>query len=133
LGSILGLSMNQGGLYIARFYTNIDSVADEAASLFQFVALFMFIDVQQCISCGVLRGLGKTVHATVVSATAYYLISIPIQLLLSFYWRMGLFGLWLGQTIGCSFQVLLNQYLVSWHFGDWKELAREARERMQAE
>jgi MATE family multidrug resistance protein len=118
---------------IAGFYTNIEVVAVAAAQLFRFMCFYSGVNALQCIACGILRGMGKTVPATVVTFISYYVISIPLQLYLTFYLDYGLYGLWTGQLIGSTFQVFANQYLISLRYGDWSVILEEARVRLIAD
>jgi hypothetical protein len=54
-------------------------------------------------------------------------------MILAFSLEMGLDGLWYAHMVGSLFHVALQQYLISWHYGDWKILAKEAKERIENE
>jgi len=74
----LTLSMFILSDFIASFYTNIEVVAVGAGQLFRFMCIYSGVNGLACIACGILRGMGKTVPATVVTLISYYVISIPI-------------------------------------------------------
>jgi multidrug resistance protein, MATE family len=84
------------------------------------------------VTCGVLRGLGKFVDATVMAIIAYYVVSLPMEYIIAFKLEYGLVGLWLGQMCGSLFHVLSTQYLISFHY-DWNKIAREAKEKHDME
>jgi len=83
------------------------------------------------VGAGILRGMGKTMPATVITIISYYGISIPLQMLFAFYFGLGLHGLWYAQILGTIFHCVSEQYLISCAYGDWSIIAREAVERMQ--
>ena len=82
---------------------------------------------------GVLRGIGKTVHASVITGISYWVISLPMEYLFAFYFGYGVIGLWIGQMCGSIFHALSYVYLVNFHFGDWVSVAREATKRLEEE
>jgi multidrug resistance protein, MATE family len=65
-----------------------------------YLAFFHQIDACQGISSGILRGLGKTTHASVAGGISYWLVSLPMEYLWAFKLEYGLMGLWYGQTFG---------------------------------
>ena len=48
------------------------------------LSVFYQLDGAQAVSSGVLRGIGKFSHATVVAIIAYYAISAPMAYLFAF-------------------------------------------------
>ena len=74
-----------------------------------------------------LRGIGKTTHASVAGIIAYWLISLPMEYFWAFKLEYGLMGLWYGQTFGSVTHASILLYLVWFHF-DWVQLSKEATE-----
>ena len=108
---------------IAEFYTNIEEVKEETIMLFAFLAVFHQADSIQGVAGGVLRGLGKTVHASVITGISYWVISLPMEYLFAFHFGYGVIGLWIGQMCGSIFHAVVYVYLVNFHFGDWVSVA----------
>lgn len=81
---------------IAEFYTNIEDVVEETKMIFSFLALFHLTDSIQGVSGGLLRGIGKTFHASIITAISYWIISLPMEFLFAFYFGYGVAGLWIG-------------------------------------
>ncbi|EFC43637.1 predicted protein, partial [Naegleria gruberi] len=84
---------------IPRIYTNEQPVIDMAASIFPLVSLFAVTDGIQGTASGVLRGASCQMVSMVANIIAYYVISIPIGMVLAFIADWQLFGLWTGLTI----------------------------------
>lgn len=118
---------------ITHYYTNIDEVIELTDVLLQFLAVFHQFDALQGVSGGILRGLGKTTHASVASGISYWVISLPMEYILAFKLNYGVLGLWMGQLFGSTFHAVCQTYLVMFHFGDWRKLAEEARESIEQE
>ncbi len=55
---------------------------------------------------GAIRGCGNQHIGFVVNLVAYYVIAIPIGILLAFHFHLGLAGLWYGLAIGSSTQAI---------------------------
>lgn len=96
ISMIFGCIIILGRGLIAEFYTSIDEIREESQYLLVIIALYYQLDAAQCVSSGILRGLGKTVHATIVSFVAYYIVTIPLWFYFAFHLQLGLLGLWIG-------------------------------------
>jgi hypothetical protein len=58
------------------------------------------------VTSGAIRGCGNQHIGFVVNLLAYYVIAIPIGILLAFHFQLGLAGLWYGLAIGSSTQAI---------------------------
>jgi Na+-driven multidrug efflux pump len=85
------------------------------------------------VAGGILRGLGKTTHASIITGIAYWVISLPMEYFFAFHLGYGVIGLWIGQMCGSIFHATTYIYLVNFHFGDWVSLAEEARRKIEEE
>ena len=81
----------------------------------------------QGVASGILRGIGKTTHASIGGGVSYWLISLPMEYLWGIKWGYGVIGLWFGQSFGAFMHCSFQMYLVLFHFGDWVDLSTEAR------
>ena len=68
--------------------------------MLMYLAFFHQIDACQGIASGILRGIGKTTHASVAGVISYWLVSLPMEYLFAFKLEFGLMGLWYGLTCG---------------------------------
>lgn len=102
-----------------------DVPADSAAlavagELLMVAAILQFADSAQNIGVGLLRGLDDTAGGFRVSLIGYWLVGLPVALLLSRLLGLGPVGMWLGLLGGLATTaaLLLHRYLRALHFGD---------------
>lgn len=82
-------------------------VLDELEGILQIVACVGLVDGMQTVLSGVVRGIGKQSYGARVSVVAYWVLGIPIALLLAFGCQLQSTGLWLGMGIGPMVQTVL--------------------------
>jgi len=91
-----------------------DSLADRetatlAATLLLFGASFFIFDAVQAVAAGALRGLNDTRVPMLFAAISFWLIGFTSSYLLAFRWGFGVFGIWIGFTLGIvTFAALLT-------------------------
>lgn len=92
--------------WIATQYTDDPTVITLAAHLIIFAAIYQFSDTVQAISSGALRGLKDTRVIFVITLISYWMIGIPVGIILGLTdWvtpRMGPQGFWLGIILGLT-------------------------------
>jgi len=93
------------GLYIAS-----EEIITMASSLLLITAFFQLSDGLQCVSLGILRGLGDVKLPTMVALIAYWIIGLPVGYILAFKKGLGLVGIWYGFLIGLSIAAVLLIY-----------------------
>jgi MATE family multidrug resistance protein len=89
-------------LYIKDAY-----VGGMAANLLLIAALFQLSDGIQCVSLGVLRGIGDTRMPTIITIVAYWVIGIPVGWILAKYFDLSLYGIWFGLSLGLTFSAIM--------------------------
>ncbi|CAN7009771.1 unnamed protein product [Brassica oleracea var. botrytis] len=77
-------------------YSSDPQVVNFVASMLPILALGHCLDSFQSVLSGVARGCGWQKIGAVVNLGSYYLVGIPVGLLLGFHFRLGGRGLWLG-------------------------------------
>lgn len=87
---------------LVALYTRDVAVAASAASLLRFAAVFQLSDGIQAASGGALRGLKDTRMPMAISALSYWVVGVPIGLLLAFPGGLGAPGMWVGIIAGLS-------------------------------
>lgn len=85
---------------LARLYTTEGVVLALAATLIPIAGIFQVSDGLQVVAAGVLRGVGDTRVPAVANAAGFWLLGIPVGLLLGFKSGMGAVGLWWGLAVG---------------------------------
>jgi multidrug resistance protein, MATE family len=109
---------------LARVYTFDREVIDMAATLLPIAALFQIFDGIQAVGCGVLRGVADTRAAAVINLVGYWVLGLPIGLVLAFHSAMGPRGLWWGLTAGLATVALLLVARIRRRFGHDARLDR---------
>ena len=74
-----------------------------ASLLLLFAAVFQMSDSTQAIGAGLLRGIKDVRTPTILIAIAYWVIGLPVGMLLAFKFSMGAQGIWAGLIIGLTF------------------------------
>jgi MATE family multidrug resistance protein len=90
-------------------------------SLLWLAAIFQLFDGVQGVITGTLRGLGDTRTAMVVNLIAHWLIGLPTGYLLCFVIGWGVYGLWVGLSLGLIVTGVILLYV-------WTKKIREYRE-----
>jgi MATE family multidrug resistance protein len=91
-----------------------DSAADAetrklAATLLLMGATFFVFDAIQAVAAGALRGLNDTRVPMLFAAISFWLIGFTSSYLLAFRWDLGVYGIWIGFSLGIiTFAALLT-------------------------
>ena len=85
---------------LAGLYTADPAVLALAALLLPLAGVFQVFDGIQVTSIGILRGLGDTRTPMIVGLLGYWVIGLPVSLLLGFHLGQGPVGLWWGLVLG---------------------------------
>lgn len=93
--------------FLPTLYINDLNVIDIASKLLIIAALFQLSDGTQAVGIGVLRGLTDIKGPTIITFTAYWLISLPVAYLLAFIFEFGVYGVWVGLLIGLTVAAVL--------------------------
>jgi MATE family multidrug resistance protein len=97
---IIGAILFIGRGIIAEYFTGEKDVENLTASVLQVVALNYQFFAWQFINCSIIQGIGKPQVSSLLLIFSSYLVALPTELLLGFFCGLGLFGLWLGMTLG---------------------------------
>jgi MATE family multidrug resistance protein len=101
----------------ARAMTSVGDVLAVATALIPIAGVFQVFDGVQVVSAGALRGAGDTRAPLVANLLGFWLVGIPVSLLLGFRAGLGVVGLWWGFVAGlaavAAFLVLRVRRLLS--------------------
>ncbi|MEE8526178.1 MAG: MATE family efflux transporter [Thermoanaerobaculia bacterium] len=86
--------------YLARLFTDEAGVIEVAVVLIPIAALFQIFDGLQVVAFGALRGAGDTRFPAALALIGFWLLGLPLGLLLAYRADLGPRGLWWGFTIG---------------------------------
>jgi MATE family multidrug resistance protein len=87
---------------IAHIFTPDHGVIAAAVPLLLIAAGFQFFDGVQITATGALRGAGNTHAPFITQLIAYWVIGMPLGILLGFHEKLGAVGLWLGLLIALT-------------------------------
>ena len=62
------------------------------------ISAYLVLDAVHGVNTGIVRALGKQFRASVATLCCYYIIGMPLALVLGFTLEMGVRGFWLGFT-----------------------------------
>jgi MATE family multidrug resistance protein len=96
----IGLGIYLFSTPILRIFISDLSVFPVASTLLLIVGLFQIFDSTQVITTGALRGLGKTRLPMLVNLAGYWLVGLPVALVLGFRSSLGIYGVWIGLSTG---------------------------------
>ncbi|XP_016051998.1 PREDICTED: multidrug and toxin extrusion protein 2 [Miniopterus natalensis] len=120
IGTLLSLLRNKLG-YI---FTNDEEVVALVSKAMPIYVAFQLFEAVCCVCGGVLRGTGRQAFGAVVNAVTYYVVGLPLGIVLVFVVRIGIMGLWLGM-LACA--VLAAVAFVAYTARmNWKQAAEEA-------
>jgi MATE family multidrug resistance protein len=94
-------------IYIFMKEGEIDVVVEKATMVIYLIILESIFDYTQIHLAHILRGLGKQLFASVVAFINFYIIQTGFAILFGKYLEMGVFGIWIGISIGCLFGSIL--------------------------
>jgi MATE family multidrug resistance protein len=92
---------------LARIFTPNRAVIAAAIPLLLIAAGFQFFDGIQITATGALRGAGNTTAPFYTHLVCYWLLGMPLGILLCFHAHLGAAGLWLGLLIALTCAAIL--------------------------
>jgi MATE family multidrug resistance protein len=81
-------------------FTKDPNVLSVGTSLLLLAAVFQLFDGIQGVITGTLRGIGDTRTPMVVNLIAHWLVGLPTGYVLCFVLGWGVYGLWVGLSLG---------------------------------
>jgi MATE family multidrug resistance protein len=97
---LAGLSLLSMPHVVMRIFTVDAPVISLGASLLLLAAVFQLFDGVQVVTTGILRGTGDTRTPMVCNFIGHWLIGLPIGYWFCFAIGWGVFGLWIGLSLG---------------------------------
>ncbi|KAI7749024.1 hypothetical protein M8C21_009930 [Ambrosia artemisiifolia] len=112
-------------------FSNDKELVNYVKAMTPFLCLSIFADTIQTILSGVARGSGWQDVGAYINLGSYYLVGIPMAIVLGFVCHLNGKGLWSGLIIGLMMQSTLLTLVTC--FTNWQKQATKARERMLKE
>lgn len=115
-GSAAFMSLAAAGFVLGRELlprasTSDPAVIAAAAAIFPIAGAFEIFDGTQAAACGMLRGMGRPLPATLMNLVGYWVVALPLGAFLAWRTPLGLRGLWIGLLAGL---VVVAVGLVLW-------------------
>jgi MATE family multidrug resistance protein len=98
---------------LIALFTSDAGVLRVGTALLLLAALFQLFDGMQGVITGTLRGLGDTRTPMMANLAAHWLLGLPISYTLCFLSGWGVYGLWVGLTLGLIVVAVI--LLWEWH------------------
>lgn len=104
---ICGLLMIIFRFKLPYLYLDNKEVITLAAQLLIIAAFFQLSDGIQQVTLGALRGMQDVLIPSIITFIAYWLIAIPMGVLLAIHFKMQAIGMWLGLFTGLTVSAIL--------------------------
>lgn len=98
---------------LIELYTHDPAVLAVGPSLLWIAAAFQIFDGVQTVCTGALRGLGETRAPMIANFIGYWILGLPLGLILCFVLKWGIYGMWIGLTLALI--VISSLLLRRWH------------------
>ena len=94
--------------YLPVLYVDDTRVISIASTLLIFAGLFQISDGIQAVGLGILRGIRDIKKPTIVTFISYWIISIPLSYLLGIEYGYGVYGIWIGLSVGLTLAAIFH-------------------------
>ena len=84
---------------LIELFTHDPRVLAVGPSLLWIAAAFQIFDGVQTVCTGALRGLGETRAPMVANFVGYWILGLPLGMILCFILKWGVYGMWIGLTL----------------------------------
>jgi len=98
---------------LIELFTHDPQVLAVGPSLLWIAAAFQIFDGVQTVCTGALRGLGETRAPMIANFVGYWILGLPLGLILCFVLKWGIYGMWIGLTLALI--VISSILLHRWH------------------
>ncbi|XP_042512368.1 protein DETOXIFICATION 40-like isoform X2 [Macadamia integrifolia] len=114
--------------YISYAFTDGETVADAVSDLCPLLAINLILNGIQPTLSGVAVGCGWQKFVAYVSLGCYYVVGIPLGVLLGFKFNFGAKGMWSGMIGGTALQTLILLWVT--YRTEWKIEVEKAKKRL---
>ncbi|XP_074270119.1 protein DETOXIFICATION 40-like [Silene latifolia] len=109
---------------LSYIFTDGTEVSNAVAELSPYLALSIVLNGVQPVLSGVAVGCGWQTFVAYVNVGCYYVVGIPLGVLLGFYFKLGVKGLWGGMLGGTIMQTLILLWVT--YRTDWEKEVEKA-------
>ncbi|XP_074270116.1 protein DETOXIFICATION 40-like [Silene latifolia] len=113
---------------LSYIFTGGTEVSNAVAELSPYLAISILLNGVQPVLSGVAVGCGWQTFVAYVNVGCYYVVGIPLGVLLGFYFNLGVKGLWGGMIGGTIMQTLILLWVT--YRTDWEKEVEKAVQRL---
>ncbi|CAN0914531.1 Protein DETOXIFICATION 40 [Linum grandiflorum] len=113
---------------IGLAFTGGHAVSEAVSDLSPFLAISIVFNGIQPVLSGVAVGCGWQAFVAYVNVICYYVVGVPLGVLLGFYFKLGAKGIWSGLLAGTVTQTLILLWVT--YRTDWKKEVETAEKRL---
>ncbi|CAN8269704.1 unnamed protein product [Cochlearia groenlandica] len=114
---------------ISYLFTNSKEVSEAVNDLSIILAISILLNSIQPILSGVAVGAGMQSIVAIVNLGSYYAVGIPLGLIFTYVFHLGVKGLWSGMLAGIAIQTMILCYII--YNTDWELEVEKTSERMK--
>uniref|UniRef100_A0A8B9JA26 Multidrug and toxin extrusion protein n=1 Tax=Astyanax mexicanus TaxID=7994 RepID=A0A8B9JA26_ASTMX len=123
LAILQGIVLASTKTVIAFIFTSDESIAELVSELMGIYCPLQFFNGILCVGMGILLGTGQQKIAAIANLLGYYLIGLPLSIILTFPAKLQVAGFWLGLLVAVF---LLAIYFIVIIFRlNWKKMTEE--------
>ncbi|KAM3738547.1 hypothetical protein ACB098_09G138300 [Castanea mollissima] len=116
------------GNKISYWFTSDEEVAEAVSSLSTLLAFSVLLNSVQPVLTGVAIGAGLQGIVAIVNICCYYVVGVPIGILLAYVADLEVQGLWIGLLCGVLMQTIVLSFII-WRT-NWDDQVKKASERL---
>ncbi|EEF31430.1 multidrug resistance pump, putative [Ricinus communis] len=113
---------------IARVFTDEENVIEAVSQLSVLLAFSVLLNSFQAVFTGAAVGAGRQSTVAYINICSYYIIGVPIGVVLGYVAKLEIKGIWIGMVIGVVMQVMVLGYIT--FRTNWDEQVKKASERL---
>ncbi|XP_010525623.1 PREDICTED: protein DETOXIFICATION 33 [Tarenaya hassleriana] len=115
--------------YFPRLFTSSEAVAEETTRLAVLLAFTVLLNSLQPVLSGVAVGAGWQSLVAYINIGCYYILGLPLGIVLGFPLGLGVEGIWSGMVAGICLQTLILIVIIC--MTNWNKEAEEAETRVR--
>jgi MATE family multidrug resistance protein len=113
---------------LPKLFTNSEEVIEGCSKILIIGAFYQLSDGLATIGCGILKGSGHQKNGALINFVAYWIIGLPLGILLGFVFHLDLNGIWIGMAIAL-FSVMSLEFITIYRI-DWVKEVQATIERI---
>ncbi|KAH0698014.1 hypothetical protein KY290_013555 [Solanum tuberosum] len=109
-------------------FTGGQVIAEAASDLAPLLAISLILNGVQPVLSGVAVGCGWQAFVAYANVGCYYVVGIPLGIVLGFYFNLEAKGIWLGMLGGTAMQTIILLWVT--FRTDWEKEVEQAKSRL---